>query len=116
MKLLGIAATLRRFCDDSITLARPGAASYDANGVATVAGGTSSTVLAHVERPARGGDLQHLPEGDRTSRTCSVWCSTELRHRDLITLEDGEQYELQAVEPWDKVAGFWRAVGLKVQS
>lgn len=116
MKLQGIGVVIRRFATDTITISRPGSATYDANGVAQFAASATSTARAHVERPARAGDLRHLPEGDRTSRTCSVWCTTELRHRDVITLEDGERYELQGVEPWNQIAGFWRAVGLKVQT
>jgi hypothetical protein len=71
---------------------------------------------AHVERPASQGDLLHLPEGDRIKRTAAIWCATELLFRDLVTLSDGEVYEIQHVEPWNSCAGFWRAVGVKTQT
>lgn len=115
MRLQGLAAVIQRFANEQITISRPGASTYDANGVANTASSTTSTTAAHVERPASNRDLLHLPEGDRVRRSCSVWSVVELRHRDLITLADGEVYELQSVEPWDQLAGFWKGLGLKVQ-
>jgi hypothetical protein len=110
-----LAPTIRRFANETITIARATDSTIDASGV-LVAGTTSTTTApANVQRPARGRDLQHLPEGDRVQRTCAVWAPVELRYRDRITLADGEVYELQAVGPWDTIAGFWHAVGVKAQ-
>jgi hypothetical protein len=110
-----LAPTIARFANEVITITRNAPSSFDANGVGVAGAASSSTAAAHVERPARPGDLAHLPEGDRVQRTCSVWTATELRHRDRVTLADGEVYEIQALEPWDALGGFWRAVGVKAQ-
>lgn len=111
-----LAPTIRRFANAVVSLTRNAASSYNSQGVLVPGAATTTAgVRVHLERPARPGDLLKLPEGERVNRSCSVWSSVELRHRDRITCADGEVFEVQAVEPWFEVAGFWRAVGTKVQ-
>ncbi len=111
MILQSLARTILRFASP-VTLARPSAPAYNTNGVASTTS-TTSTISAHVQRPAGPAELLHLPEGDRVRRTCAVWSLSELRHGDRITLADGETYELQAVGEWSGVAGYYAAVGIK---
>ena len=113
--LPSLAATIARLANETISVSRPGASSIDATGTASRATATTFTARAAAQRPASRGALMHLSEGDRARRTCEVWSSAELRFRDLVTLGDGEVYELQHVEPWSATAGFWAAVGVKTQ-
>ena len=114
MILQGLNSVIRRY-SEAVTITRPGSTTYDATGAVVASAATTINVLAHVERPAGPRDLLHLPEGDRVRRSCAVWSPVELQHRDVVTLGDGEQFELQSIEPWHLVARFWRAIGLKVQ-
>jgi hypothetical protein len=115
MRLQGLVGVISRFATETITITRPGAATFDTNGTATFGASSTLSTAAHVQRPAGFSDLAHLPEGDRVRRSCVVFAPLELRHRDVVTIGDGERYELQGVEPWGLLGGYWRAVGLKAQ-
>jgi hypothetical protein len=107
-------ATILRLANDSLTVSRPGAVTYDSTGTAVSAAASSLSVSrVYAQRPASRGMLQHLGEGDRQRRSVELWTPTELKLRDLVTLADGEIYELQTVEPWGTTAGFWHCLGLK---
>ncbi len=99
----------------AVSMSRAPAVSFDATGVLVPSTPVVTTIKALVTRPASARDLLHLAEGDRIKRTCSVWSTSELRYRDLLTLADGETYELQAIGPWSAHGGFWFAVGVKTQ-
>jgi hypothetical protein len=114
MALSTLAGTVARLAQQTVIRTRPGVVTVDGYGVATRAAGAVVTgIRGVVTRPARIADLMHLPEGDRSKKTCSVVLSTDLALRDVLTTEDGEQYEIQGVSPHPYV-GFWAGVGVKL--
>lgn len=113
MRLTGLSSVVRRFAT-SVSLSRPGACTYSSAGLAQWGAATVSSILAYVERPASGSDLKTLPEGDRIAGACSIWSLTDLEPRDVLTLGDGERYEVRSADSLVTLAGFCHAVGVKV--
>lgn len=97
------------------------ASSYDANGRPVAGGTTTITVNASVQ-PTSGRDLQLLPEGERTKESLTFFATSELRTSDPETGTPADRvaygsknYEIQSVQDWSELAGYWRAVGMKVE-
>jgi hypothetical protein len=51
-------------------------------------------------QPLSGIELQQLPEGDRQKEVKKIYTAFALQNSDVVTRQDGIQYEVQAVEDW----------------
>ena len=80
----------------------------------------TATLVGSIQ-PLKGDDLERLPEGTRAADYVVVFSEAELTtanggeglDADLISYR-GEQYEVESVEPWSVVGGYYRAVARKV--
>jgi hypothetical protein len=96
------------------TVTRRAANGYGSDGRA-IAPTTSTVTVQAVVEPLKGKDVARLPEGLRTRRSKVVFTPTQLyaqeggQNPDRISI-DGEAYEVQAVERWYELGGFYRAV------
>ncbi len=80
----------------------------------------TATVSAKASvQPARGLDLQRLPEGKGTQDLISVWTLEEIRMGDVgsgilpdLILYQGSTYEAEHLEPWVNHLGVTYYVGL----
>lgn len=68
--------------------------------------------LPLVLQPASAKELLRLPEGDRTGDVLSVWSTTELQLRDVITAQGFDWQVEQA--GWWAAGGFWACLARKV--
>ena len=89
------------------------AAGTRAAGVYTRGVGTTSTIRANIQ-PAPGKVVLNLAEGDRVRNAQVVYMDTELSTGptgaasttpDELTI-NGDQYEIQTLEDWQKMPGF----------
>lgn len=68
-----------------------------------------------VVAPLGGRDLLRLPEGQRAQERRLFLCPERLQtggSPDTVTI-DGEAWEVESVEDWSQLAGFFRCVVLK---
>ena len=66
--------------------------------------------------PARGSDLEALPEGDRNFESIMIFTRDELRtatsgdgEADRVCY-DGKDYKVVSAEQWDRQSGHWRSI------
>lgn len=71
--------------------------------------------------PANGRDLLLLPEDMRTREAVTIFSTFEIRTAEDATgappdtiEHEGETYQIQTVQDWSRLGGFWRGVALKV--
>lgn len=99
------------------TVTRSSASAYGADGRLD-AGTTSTLTVRAVVQPVTGRDLKRLPEGLRTDDVRQVFTATELKTQgagqdpDSIAI-GGEDYEVQTVERWADLGGYWRAIVMR---
>lgn len=82
---------------------------------------STNTVLSFSAsvQPAMGRDLQRLPEGMRTAEIRAIFTTFPLltqgagQDPDIVAIE-GDAYEVQTVEAWGNVGGFYKALALKL--
>ncbi len=74
-----------------------------------------------VVQPARGQELQRLPEGRRTSETIKVYTTTKLLSAEVDTQNQpdvlvwqGREYQVETIDPWDEYGNYFKALALKV--
>lgn len=91
-------------------------ASYGSDGRLTAASPTTFSITASVQ-PLSGRDLQRLPEGKRTREARAVFTPTMLTPGpnlpDQIQI-DGLAWEVDSVQDWQNLGGYYRAVVLKM--
>jgi hypothetical protein len=79
-------------------------------------GATQSFVLTGCVQPLGSRDLLRLPEGERSRERVKLYTTTELRVATAGgSLSDrvvyrGATYEVESVEPWDELGGFFTIV------
>lgn len=104
--------------EDVITVTRRAAGSYVAGRY--VAGSESDVTMSAVVVPATPEDLKKLPEGRRAEKVLVVTTKQELRvadqggHQADRIAYAGETIEVESVEDFGAVAGYWRALAVKV--
>ena len=108
--------------DSALPVTQRPAGTYT-DGLYVAASPVAATVEAHVQ-PAAMRDVLNVPEGQRTKKMIAVYVKSpdELfiavepsgRQSDLVTYE-GEQYEVHSRANWDEVAGYFKAVCIKVE-
>ena len=116
---MNLAGTIRRLARASYTVTRFAQGAYE-NGRFVRGAPTQFTIRALIQ-PTRGQDLLRLPEGERTRELVTIYTTDELHTAnapggaaaDRVTWR-GETYEVQGVERWDEIAGFWKAIAAKV--
>ena len=76
-------------------------------------------LLASVQ-PARADELQRLPEGRRTSAAIKLYSKERLRTADSPRNIQpdrveyrGESYQVESVEDWDELGGYFKPIALK---
>lgn len=105
--------------DTALVITRRGAGVYT-NGLFVAAEPSTLNIQAAVQ-PATSKDLLSLEEGQRTKETKAIYSKTELRTADEgtgvqadIVTKDSEYYEVQFVRPWFEVAGFYKALAVRI--
>lgn len=120
---MNLAHVVARLANMTITVEPPPAQGYDDNGVAVF--GTvddegapvppvTSSVRACVQ-PLRGRELQMLPEGTNQTEARAVFVAGPLPVDSRLTLPSGERFKVMSAEPWDDVAGYTRAIAVKLR-
>jgi hypothetical protein len=115
---MNAAATIARLGTGTYTVTRQSPSDYGDDG--RLQDPTTSTfdVVASVQ-PVNGRELQRLPEGLRTSEVRKLYTATQLKTQgaaqdpDLIQI-DGDSWEVQTVERWDILGGYWKVLVSKV--
>jgi hypothetical protein len=101
---------------ETITLQRFNRDTYATNGVKNSRTFTTTSGLKVNTQPIQGADLKRLPEGYSASEGVTVFCATELKMRDRITLSRGGDFEVSHVEAWGTAGNFWKAVAKRLQA
>lgn len=116
---MNLSASVRSFALP-VTLIRREAPVADGYGHMTP-GASAELPREMVAVPATARDLQVLPEGLRAEQTMLFFDTQDLRTvtaggppADRV-LFGGSIYELQHVWDWSAQAGYWQALGLKVE-
>lgn len=117
---MNLSSTIHRLGGNQrYVVTRFGASTY-VNGIAQPPHPTTLSIEALIV-PIDIKELQRLPEGERSIGTIRIFSLEELRLANVATgtIADrityrGVQYEVECVEPWDEIAGFWRASARKV--
>lgn len=111
----------------TITRRRYGAGSYDSSGD-FVAGAVSTDPIEASVQPAKGEDMELLPEGFRTSTAIRFYTNAELRTADadnttqpdevvvsgLRGIDDGT-YQVQLVRPYPLLLAHDRVIAVKLK-
>ncbi|MBN8472333.1 hypothetical protein JYJ95_38010 [Corallococcus exiguus] len=120
MPVANLAGAIALLASGTYQVWRPGVSSL-VDGVAVEAAGESFSILASVQ-PLSGRERQLLPEGQRSEERLLVVTATELRVADVsarregdVLVYRGEDFEVEAVERWDELGGFWKARAVKVR-
>lgn len=98
---------------------RRGASGYS-QGRATAP--TTSTLRAKGSfQPMSGRELERLPEGMRSRELRVLYTATRLQgsgpgHEPDTLADGGETWEVQTVEPWVALGGYYRVVLAKVEA
>lgn len=81
---------------------------------------TSTIAMGACVQPARPKDVQALPEGLRSEQALLVFTAVALNAAtaagakgDTFAFE-GATYEVRQTEPWNQMAGFYKAIAVKV--
>ena len=114
MPLMDFADTLSRM-GETYTL-KAGAAGSVVDGHHVPGAGAETTVTAVVQ-PIEGEELQRLPEGWRVDEVLVAFTSTQVQGLDEATgrgpdvlVVDGDEYQVERVEPWVKLGNFYRVL------
>ena len=105
----------------SITVTRRQGTGYDDNGRPVRGTDFDLVVDPAVVNPARGDELQQLPEGERVIETISVITKDQLFTATVDGDEadrvcyDGKTFKVVVSENWDKQSGHWRALAQREQ-
>jgi hypothetical protein len=118
VSLARLASTITRLGGGPVTITRPGAPTLDAGRVVE---GRSTVVTTQASvQPVSGRELLRLPEGLRTRELVAVYSPVELRTANATSgaLADqvaygGATYEVQLVEDWSRLGGYWRGIAAK---
>lgn len=117
--IANLASTIERLGGARVRVTRPGAPTLDGHGRAVDGRESVVTVEACVQ-PLSGRELLRLPEGLRTRETVAVYSPVELRTANASTgaLADqvhhaGGVFEVELVEAWGHLGGYWRAVAAR---
>lgn len=109
---MNFAGTLARLANETITVERPGATSYDEHGIANTESGATTGGRALVQPISSGNDLLLLPEGSRPHEACAIIAPFPVLEGDLVTVPGQGRFKVLAAENWQGIAGFTRAVCL----
>jgi hypothetical protein len=120
MSLSRLAGTVGRLSTPgTLTATRRAAGTTDGRGRA-VEGATSTFPLQGSVQPVTGRDLLRLPEGLRTRELVAIISATELHTANAaagtvadVVAYQGASYEVQSVEDWSLLGGYWRVVAAK---
>lgn len=93
---LDLSWLVKEFSSKTITLKR-NTESYTSAGLRSVSSVTS-TIDGSVQ-PITGEELKRLPEGFAEKTLWSVWTTSVLLRRDILTI-DGLKYEVRHVDDW----------------
>lgn len=116
---MSVAGAISSFFTGTYTVGRYGSGSY-ADGVFVPGSPTTLSIGASVQE-ARGRELERLPEGLNGKRLLVVYTKTALRTRqsgaqpDVIAI-GGENYQVELVEDWSALGGYYKAVVAKEQA
>lgn len=102
------------------TVTRTVRATYGSDGRA-VPGATSTLSVTASVQPTTGRDLKRLPEGMRTREVLTVFTPTLLRTLSATTQPDsiqisGEAWQVQNVEDWSTLGGYYKALVIKADA
>lgn len=119
MSLPRLGGSVRRLASSSALVVTRGSVGTTANGRYSP-GPTSTLTIAGSVQPLNGKDLLRLPEGMRTRDLLAVFTETELRvvdagagtPPDVLTI-NGAAYEVEKVERWAELGGYWKAIVAK---
>lgn len=81
-------------------------------------GVTTASPLRAVVAPVTGRELEQLPEGLSTKEVVQVFTverlypASDVYDSDVLEVE-GDDYEVQTVEPWHTLGGFFRSLATK---
>lgn len=110
---MNYAATVRRLANLTVSLYRPGNTTINGYGVASIAAGTTTSGIKVVFlSPAKTLDLRKVGLGDVKHKSATVTASVMLQSKDILTLSNGDTYEVQGVTVTDSF-NFWTAVVLR---
>ncbi|WP_223643946.1 hypothetical protein [Corallococcus sp. EGB] len=119
MPVANLAGAIALLASGTYQVRRPGLTTL-VDGVMVAAPEASFSILASVQ-PLSGRERQLLPEGQRSEERLLVVTATELRAADVsasregdVLVYRGESFEVEAVERWDELGGFWKARAAKV--
>ena len=106
-----IAEGLTGILYDTLTISRAAAGEYVAG--VWVAGEASEVTGRAQITPARGRDLERLPEGRRSASTIRIITTLEMRLGDVVTWR-GVEWEVDTVQDWGLIAGYYDALATQV--
>jgi len=82
---------------------------------------TEEISIDAVVQPARGKELQRLPEGRRTSESIKVYTTTPLFSAEVedqnqpdILVWQGKKYQIETIDNWEEYGDYYKALALKV--
>lgn len=107
---MALADAIRRFAK-SYSVSRPVDPTY-IDGRAVPGDPLALTIAASIQ-PAGGRDLLLLEEGSRVKSSIVILTPDVVQALDVVTWS-GEGYQVEHVEPWTDVGGFYRAIATKV--
>jgi hypothetical protein len=111
MPVMDLSSTVSRFATGTYVVTRD-ARTYGADGRLDTTPSSTFQVTACVQ-PVAGKDLERLPDGMRTRDVLTIFTATELKEKDVVAWS-GRQYEVDQVEPWSELGGYYRALATRV--
>lgn len=113
MSVMDLRSVLASFRTGYYTVFRPASTSYDTNG--RIEDPTYDTFADEPMciQPTSGADLRRLPQGLQTDEIKTIWCEFAILLRDRVVI-GGASWEVQRVEPWNELGGYWRAFVTKL--
>ena len=115
-----IGDTVTRLGTGRYAVTRPGVTTY-VNGRPAQGMAATFSIDAHVQ-PASGRELLRLPEGERSGEHILIFTTILLRTTDAATGRSADRityqnrtYEIEAVEDWNTIGGFYQSLGRKIE-
>lgn len=113
---MNLASVIASFSTGSYIVTRRPVPVYEPDGRLQAETTTTLTITAAVQPLQGGPELQRLSEGNRLTDVRVIFTTTLLQANpaDVVAI-DGASWEVQSVENWYPVAGFYRAVAQKTE-
>lgn len=109
MSLFNLAPAVALLSNERVTIRRPAADSYDANGRATARTFTSiATNLGASIQPIRGNELMKLPEGERDVEWQTMYTSVAVVDGDYVTVIGKGEYQARSLADWQTMGAYTR--------